>query len=617
MGLGAFVNESHVYFRPPLLIALVWFLWGVDVFVFRKTHIDYSKALGFDRESTLSPAAICTSASAIIGIFLVCWLMYSLKWPFSDPLVIPGIMYIASLCILLVPLDVLNRRGRERLLHTFVRVLMPLPTGVLFAEVLLGDIMTSLSKALADMQVSVCVLLSHSFTAEDPFEAEIQGSHILRTSSTMLHEESCADSWLRPLITSLPFLLRFRQCIVAYRATGQSFPHLVNAAKYASAFPVIWISAFAHQFPSINSDGLQLLWKLAITFNSLFSFMWDVVMDWGLMGKEAHYIWLRERLLFMNDGRSMYMRVPHGDPAEEPTRETEMTQMSRTTRLKSKDSNADLLQTFKDLEGEDQQEHADSVVLEAALPQHPTFSRSPSFGVHQSQRSPMLPPLSLPQAAQFDALELGGDGGPGADAEGVSVGSGLPAARRSVDSWSSMVRQYGAALFRSAQPSRFKTAPEARNAHIMPLLPSTPIFYYAAMVFNLVLRVLWSIKLSVHLQLTQEGVTFVLELCEVVRRAVWLIFRIEWESIQIDERKRLADSIDSDTEAEMQEEDSMPVAPASIKRHASLPSVAVPTSPQLSPRSARFSPEDLWLGSPAAESGHKARQRTSSDRVTS
>jgi len=56
--------------------------------------------------------------------------------------------------------------------------------------------------------------------------------------------------------------------------------------------------------------------------------------------------------------------------------------------------------------------------------------------------------------------------------------------------------------------------------------------YYGAIVLNFILRILWSFKLSVHFQLSQEGLTFVLEICEVFRRFVWILFRVEWEAVE-------------------------------------------------------------------------------------
>lgn len=61
---------------------------------------------------------------------------------------------------------------------------------------------------------------------------------------------------------------------------------LYNAAKYASAFPVIWLSVIQgdsrNQDDVSNSSAFFYLWVMAVLVNSFFSFWWDVTHDWGL-----------------------------------------------------------------------------------------------------------------------------------------------------------------------------------------------------------------------------------------------------------------------------------------------------------------------------------------------
>lgn len=52
-------------------------------------------------------------------------------------------------------------------------------------------------------------------------------------------------SILHPIVAILPAYFRFAQCIRRYRDTKEAFPHLVNAAKYATSFFVV---IFAHKF---------------------------------------------------------------------------------------------------------------------------------------------------------------------------------------------------------------------------------------------------------------------------------------------------------------------------------------------------------------------------------
>lgn len=79
------------------------------------------------------------------------------------------------------------------------------------------------------------------------------------------------------------------------------------------------------------------------------------------------------------------------------------------------------------------------------------------------------------------------------------------------------------------------TAPNLSYPFLRPiLLLPDPYLYYLGILLDLVLRLTWSLKLSSHLHSAQEveaGV-FVVELMEVVRRWMWVYFRIEWEAVR-------------------------------------------------------------------------------------
>lgn len=66
------------------------------------------------------------------------------------------------------------------------------------------------------------------------------------------------------------------------------------------------------------------------------------------------------------------------------------------------------------------------------------------------------------------------------------------------------------------------------------LLFNDPFVYYMAISLNLVLRFTWSLKLSSHLHTIAdlEGGIFMLEALELIRRWLWVFFRIEWETVK-------------------------------------------------------------------------------------
>jgi len=54
---------------------------------------------------------------------------------------------------------------------------------------------------------------------------------------------------------SLPYVIRLRQCLIEFkRSRGTRTQHLMNALKYASAFPVILLSAMQRTYISPVED---------------------------------------------------------------------------------------------------------------------------------------------------------------------------------------------------------------------------------------------------------------------------------------------------------------------------------------------------------------------------
>jgi hypothetical protein len=71
--------------------------------------------------------------------------------------------------------------------------------------------------------------------------------------------------------------------------------------------------------------------------------------------------------------------------------------------------------------------------------------------------------------------------------------------------------------------------------------PSTAI-YFVAMMADFILRITWGLKFSSHVYIKKiEGSVFLVELLEVVRRWIWVIFRMESEWVK---RSTLPTSVD-------------------------------------------------------------------------
>eukprot|EP00986_Skeletonema_menzelii_P012335 scaffold6776_cov144-Skeletonema_menzelii.AAC.2 len=130
-----------------------------------------------------------------------------------------------------------------------------------------------------------------------------------------------------------PLWISIRQCLRRYMDTGKRFPNLANAFKYAMSQTVTLFGAFhplylmhersekynvslgdddeegVIQFSRRNVNLFQIFWMGLFIASSLYSYIWDVYMDWGL-GRRA-YGFLGPRLMFPR--KSHYFSVMAAD----------------------------------------------------------------------------------------------------------------------------------------------------------------------------------------------------------------------------------------------------------------------------------------------------------------
>eukprot|EP00924_Labyrinthula_sp_SR-Ha-C_P013128 snap_masked-scaffold_12-processed-gene-10.41-mRNA-1 protein AED:0.18 eAED:0.35 QI:0/0/0/1/1/1/2/0/433 len=292
----------------------------------------------------------------------------------------PLFLNIFLTTFLLLPSDNFFLRSRCEFLSSCGRVFFPsTEKGVQFVEVILGDILTSISKALGDIVLTCFVFyVSIDFTSlflrqEDSqleqvksfvasgakasqnslFDSYFQyhGAYLDSASKDDMYSDILKDPFhtdpipdddeglegeayiyekqlehsfliqvlfLRAFMISLPFLLRFRQCFFTFKRSNYK-------NKIQLALPVIILSAllnsptlafrnslrinFSFQYlvpfstvsktaaplfsMKIRKSTIRNLWLAFSSINSLYSFMWDILMDWGMCQESAEYIFLR------------------------------------------------------------------------------------------------------------------------------------------------------------------------------------------------------------------------------------------------------------------------------------------------------------------------------------
>ncbi|KAG0253857.1 protein-ER retention protein [Mortierella polycephala] len=188
---------------------------------------------------------------------------------------VPILGYMTIVFMIFIPFNVLFKKERYRFLRSVKKALFSgLKSDVSFADVILADILTSFARVFGDLVVVLCLMfLDWDGTRGD----------------------ACYGSILVPIMTSIPYCIRLRQCISEYMESNYTTDrHLLNALKYATAFPVIIISSMQKTAKAASVKGLEYdgylsdnslfrLWLFFVALNSFYSFYWDIYHDWNLI----------------------------------------------------------------------------------------------------------------------------------------------------------------------------------------------------------------------------------------------------------------------------------------------------------------------------------------------
>ncbi|KAK7005649.1 protein-er retention protein [Favolaschia claudopus] len=284
-------------FRVLVLAGLGILGWATNLHGLDVLGVDPAAAMDLRLHSSPFPSSpshtpVHTIYTAVYRLFTIYSVWVFLSWAtfrwvtYGNMLLvdafgyIPAVSALVVLLVLVCPLDIACKHERDKFLHAIRRCLFTSMDGpIYFADVVFADIFTSFAKVLGDVWLSACMLLPGNTLFSTPADGPW-----LR--------------WVAPTIMSLPYLIRFKQCVIEYSlASNESRRPLFNALKYATSFPVIYLSAAQRIVVSelVREKGDQIakeawhgehrlfrLWLLAAAVNSLYSFWWDVTNDWGL-----------------------------------------------------------------------------------------------------------------------------------------------------------------------------------------------------------------------------------------------------------------------------------------------------------------------------------------------
>ncbi|RDX71767.1 SPX and EXS domain-containing protein 1, partial [Mucuna pruriens] len=296
-----FLYEAFLYYNPLLLVTMMVWLWGVNLWVFLQSSVSYGKVFDLDQShltnkeiwkcSTWMTIIVPTSMTAYLYLYSHGEVSLAASQPrslFSPPVecdcfeydiywlvlihiffnTLNVLLYILVAVILIFPFDIFYLSSRYFFLRTLFRIAFPLQP-ITFPDFFLADILTSMAKVFSDLERSVCRMVNKQVATIAWLEADsVCGSHSVAI----------------PIVLVLPYIWRLLQCLRQYRDTKER-NCLFNALKYSTAVPVIFLSALKyHVLHEKWSTLYRPMWLLSSVINSLYSFYWDITRDWDLSG---------------------------------------------------------------------------------------------------------------------------------------------------------------------------------------------------------------------------------------------------------------------------------------------------------------------------------------------
>ncbi|XP_039070273.1 SPX and EXS domain-containing protein 1-like isoform X2 [Hibiscus syriacus] len=263
-----FLYEAFLYYNPLLLLTMMVWLWGVCLWVFSESTVNYARIFDLDQNHLthreIWKCSIWTTI--IVPTSMTAYLYLYSHGEVALAASQPVILYIAFALVLVFPFDIFYLPSRYFFLRTLWRIAFPLQP-ISFPDFFLADILTSMAKVFSDLERSVCRMVHSQVATIAWFEADsVCGSHSVAI----------------PVVLVIPYIWRLMQCLRQYKDTKEKMT-LLNALKYSTAVPVIFLSALKyHVLPDRWTYVYRRLWLFSSFVNSLYSFYWDVTRDWDL-----------------------------------------------------------------------------------------------------------------------------------------------------------------------------------------------------------------------------------------------------------------------------------------------------------------------------------------------
>ncbi|KAL1568493.1 Phosphate transporter PHO1 1 [Salvia divinorum] len=263
------------------LLFLHLFLFRCNIFVWRKTRINYSFIFELCPTKELKYRdvfLICTtSMAAVVGVLFVHLLLVEKGYSYAQVQAIPGLLFLAFLIVLICPFNVIYKSSRYRLLSVIRNIVLSPLYNVLMLDFFMADQLCSQVPTFRNIEYIACYYITGSYKTQD---------YNYCTSTTYYKDLAYAVSFL-------PYYWRALQCARRWFDEGHK-SHLLNLGKYVSAMLAAGAKVAYEKEKTVGWLCLVVIMSSSATVYQLY---WDFVKDWGLLQFNSKNPWLRDELV--------------------------------------------------------------------------------------------------------------------------------------------------------------------------------------------------------------------------------------------------------------------------------------------------------------------------------
>ncbi|XP_022777019.1 phosphate transporter PHO1 homolog 1 [Durio zibethinus] len=263
------------------LLFLHFFLYGCNIFMWRKARINYSFIFELAPTKELKYRdvfLICTtSMTAVVGIMFVHLSLITKGYSHTQVQAIPGLLLLIFLLLLVCPFNIFYQSSRYRFLCMIRNIILSPLYKVVMLDFFMADQLCSQVPMLRNLEYVACYYITGSYKTQDY-------GYCMRAK----HYRDLAYA-----VSFLPYYWRAMQCARRWFDEGQT-SHLVNLGKYVSAMLAAGAKVAYEKERSIGWLCLVVVMSSAATVYQLY---WDFVKDWGLLQLNSKNPWLRNELM--------------------------------------------------------------------------------------------------------------------------------------------------------------------------------------------------------------------------------------------------------------------------------------------------------------------------------